>query len=583
MAKQIVCGNCLSNVDAALPACPYCGQSFENTNPAGTLPVNTLLAERYTIGRVISLDGEGVLYAAVDGQTARRVVVKEYVPVTICAARARDGSVIPRQGREVLFKTTRMDFIDLYRSLVTLGRSDSLTQVLDLVEANNTAYAVREPDDGIPLHTYLEQREQPLTLEEALLLLRPIVEAVESMHRMGLLHRGVSPETVYITKAGTARLSGYATLGLRTADSELKSQMFDGFAAPEQYAVSEFDGKYTDIYGLGALFYCVLTGRTPVPSNLRRMNDTLVPAHAVDPEIPGFASAAIARAMRLVPGERMQSASELLTALTAPEKDEGGFRLTPRQIQFLAIGAVGLLLVVGLSIWAILSASGRGSDTSSLSAPSSLSASSVSSSSVSASASDSDVDIFTVPVFVGKKYSDVANNPDYTKYVSFLVEHEFSKEYAVGEIMGQSHPNGTQVVVGTVITLTVSDGPETAVMPAVCGHMRAEIEERLRNLQITFQFFEVANDGTVEEGMIVRCDVDEGAIVEIKTDKPVVNLYVAGPAPKKPESTPNSSVGGILTPSDSSSSDSGGEPGGQTPDGGGETGGEGTGDAGAAG
>ena len=73
-------------------------------------------------------------------------------------------------------------------------------------------------------------------------MLRPVVYGVESMHRMGLLHRGISPETVFITKTGSAKLSGYATLGLRTADSELKSQMFDGYAAPEQYAVAEFDG-----------------------------------------------------------------------------------------------------------------------------------------------------------------------------------------------------------------------------------------------------------------------------------------------------------------------------------------------------
>ena len=58
MGEQIVCSNCLSNADSGLPACPYCGQSFENTNPAGTLPVNTLLAGRYTIGRVLALDGD---------------------------------------------------------------------------------------------------------------------------------------------------------------------------------------------------------------------------------------------------------------------------------------------------------------------------------------------------------------------------------------------------------------------------------------------------------------------------------------------------------------------------------------------
>ena len=223
MGEQIVCSNCLSNADSGLPACPYCGQSFENTNPAGTLPVNTLLAGRYPIGRVLALDGEGVLYAAIDNSATRRVVIKEYVPVTICAARSRDGSVIPRQGREVLFKTPRMDFVDLYRSLVALGRNDGLVQVLDLIEENNTAYAVREPDEGTPLLTYLEQRAQPLTQSEALLLLHPVVYGVEAMHRMGLLHRGISPETVFITKTGSAKLSGYATLGLRTADSELKS------------------------------------------------------------------------------------------------------------------------------------------------------------------------------------------------------------------------------------------------------------------------------------------------------------------------------------------------------------------------
>ena len=62
MGEQIVCSNCLSNADSGLPACPYCGQSFENTNPAGTLPVNTLLAGRYTIGRVLALDGEDSPY-----------------------------------------------------------------------------------------------------------------------------------------------------------------------------------------------------------------------------------------------------------------------------------------------------------------------------------------------------------------------------------------------------------------------------------------------------------------------------------------------------------------------------------------
>ena len=131
---------------------PYCGQSFENTNPPARCPSTRCWPGAIPSGRVLALDGEGVLYAAIDNSATRRVVIKEYVPVTICAARSRDSSVIPRQGREVLFKTTRMDFVDLYRSLDSRwGATDGLVQVLDLIEENNTAYAVREPDEGTPL------------------------------------------------------------------------------------------------------------------------------------------------------------------------------------------------------------------------------------------------------------------------------------------------------------------------------------------------------------------------------------------------------------------------------------------------
>lgn len=133
------------------------------------------------------------------------------------------------------------------------------------------------------------------------------------------------------------------------------------------------------------------------------MNDTLPPAHTVDKEIPGFVSAAIARAMRLAPGERMPvwPVPTFLRRSLLPEKDEGGFRLTQRQIKFLALGAAGLVLVAAVSIWAIVSASGGGEASSS--------SSSSSSSGTSVSSGSSEVEVFTAPSFVGKKYTDPAS------------------------------------------------------------------------------------------------------------------------------------------------------------------------------
>ena len=77
------------------------------------------------------------------------------------------------------------------------------------------------------------------------MLLRPVVYGVDAMHRMGLLHRGISPDTIWITPQGAS--PAFATQGLRTAGGEIKCQLADGYAAPEQYSVAEFDGKYTDV------------------------------------------------------------------------------------------------------------------------------------------------------------------------------------------------------------------------------------------------------------------------------------------------------------------------------------------------
>ena len=67
--RQIVCSNCMSRVDIGAQQCPYCGHSFVNTNPTGALPVNTLLAGRYTLAKCLRVDGEGVEY---DAMTLRR-------------------------------------------------------------------------------------------------------------------------------------------------------------------------------------------------------------------------------------------------------------------------------------------------------------------------------------------------------------------------------------------------------------------------------------------------------------------------------------------------------------------------------
>lgn len=524
--KQIVCNGCLSHVPAGSPRCPYCGQSFANTNPAGTLPVNTVLMNRYTLGRVLALDGEGVTYAAADAQTSRRVVIKECVPVTMCASRTREGVVLPRREREVQFKTTRMDFVDLYRSLLSLGPSEGLVRVYDVFEANNTAYAVREPENGTTLLAYLQARRVPLTTAEALSLLRPVFAGVETLHRKGLLHRGISPETIYISADGRAKLSGYATTGLRTSDSQLKSQLFVGYAAPEQYAASEFDGQYTDVYGLGAVMYRAVTGKTPPPAERRRASDTLVAPRNIESSIAPFVSAALMRSLRMVGAERIQTVGDLLDALTTPQHHERRATLTTAQTRIIIIGVAALVVVAALIIWAIVAAGGKKAASSSV----------TSSTSAPASSSAASAATVTVPSFIGQKYTDVQTNSQYIQNFMFALEYEFSSEYGEGEIMGQTPASGTVVEPGTVVTLTVSRGAETVIMPNVVGQPRTAVKDLLNSMGIKYIILELENDGTYQEDYVAKTDTPEGTVLDPNKDQVV--LYVAKAAPATTTAAP---------------------------------------------
>lgn len=518
---QPLCNRCMSRVPRGASACPYCGHSFANTNPAGTLPVNTMLNKgRYTLGECITLDGEGVTYAAVDGEMSRRVVIKEYVPVTLCAGRTREGSVVPKSERAVLYKTTRMDFADLYNALASIGDCDGMVRVYGTFEENNTVYAVRAPEDGVPLLAFLQTRRVPLKHEEALNLLRPVVYAVDAMHRKGLVHRGISPETVFVSSEGKAALSGFATMGLRTADSELKSQMFEGYAAPEQYRAAEFDGPYTDVYGLAAVFYRAMTGKTPVPAGIRRRSDTLKAPRELNGEIPAFVSSALLRGMKLASVERIATPPELLEALTTPSRQDTAFRITDRQKKYLAAGAGVLALIALISALAIYSAN-RAEE-----APSS-----------SSSSSSSEPVTYILPNFVGEQYTDVQNNTTYQQLYNFTIEEEYSSEIESGVIMAQSPSKGTTVEAGQTVKLTVSRGPQTAVMPGIVGQNKEAAVAQLEERGIRYTIYEMENDGSYQEGFVVTTNVPEGTVLDI--NKADVAVYVAKAAP---ESTASSSA-----------------------------------------
>ena len=319
MEAKRICPYCMGELESRVSVCPHCGGVLAGRNPAGSLPVGTLLAGRYTVGEMQSIDGEGILYRGVENVGRFRVTIKEYMPLTLSAERGTDALLRPKLGSEVLFKTTRMDFADLYRSIQRITPANGLEAVLDVFEENNTVYAVMENPGGIPLQQWLDERPSPVSAETARNMLQPVFDGVAAMHQVGLVHRGICPENIRVLENGRARLTGYATVGLRTAGSGLHEQLYEGYSAPEQYSTTEFEGRYTDEYSLAAVVYRMVCGQSPVPAAQRLVSDSNPRARTLERAVPEYVSDVLWMGLQLRPAERIQTVPQLFRALSSQE------------------------------------------------------------------------------------------------------------------------------------------------------------------------------------------------------------------------------------------------------------------------
>lgn len=554
MSEFKMCVKCLSSYESDKEACPFCGCENKNTNPAGALEVGTVIGDRYTIGAFVEIDGEGVVYHGVDNTEKKRVMIKEFMPVTLCSGR-KGQAIMPRAESEVLFKTALMEFSEVYRSLLNMKSEKALCSVEDVVSANGTVYAVTEYVKGEKLEDYVEKFGGSLDWRDAMAMLEPVFIAMEKMHRLDWMHKGISPENIIVAEDGTAKLTGYATLALRTTGSEFKAQLYPGYSAPEQYSVTEYQGPYTDIYSLAAVLYRVVTGRRPQSARDRARNDAVAPVSQYT-NVPRYFSAAISRAMRLEPNERFATIEEFREALanvSDKTAKKTGFALDEKSkiAIYITGGIIGLVLIIVI-LWSIIRAALPNKNTESdISDISDISVSEVISSSAdSAVDSSKQEEVLTIPNFAGKKYTDVQNN--YPQFL-FVMEEEFNNNYEAGEIISQSPMEGSVYVAGSTITLKVSKGPETVKLPQVIGITQSSAETALSNLNIRYTIVTLANDGSYQEGNVVKTDKEEGSDIRISLD--TVVLYVAGPAPvvSSSESAPQEPASSSQTPTESSS------------------------------
>ena len=318
------CYKCMEEYDAELHVCPHCGYD-ENTphNPMYIAP-GTLLHEKYLCGILLEFNGEGATYAGKDISTGKKVQIREYMPITLCTRIKNRSTISVNYNNLAKYKAFMAEYTELNKSLARLRNNQNIIPVLDMFAENNTTYTIFEHIEGVKLLDYLKENAGELSWDQVSRIFPPLFTTIGILHNSGIIHRAISPDTVYINDKGELKLCGFSVAAVRTVNAGLEYELFKGYAAPEQYSASSNSrqGTWTDVYGVSALLYRALTGCMPIDSVTRLKHDDLHEPYILDSRIPPHVSSVIMKGMSLSGRDRIQTITELVTQLFEQPSDD---------------------------------------------------------------------------------------------------------------------------------------------------------------------------------------------------------------------------------------------------------------------
>ena len=282
------------------------------------LPSDTILAGKYIIREVLGQGGFGITYLAEDYKTKEKVAVKEYFPETM-VMRSNSSLEIRTytDERSETFLFGMELFLEEAKVLAQFQGNEHIVGVRQYFEENSTAYFVMDYIEGINFKTFIKQKGGKIPWEDVQRIMLPIMEALNSVHKKGLVHRDVTPDNIIIANDGTVKLLdfGSARYSLGDRSRSLDVVLKPGYAPKEQYVRRGKQGPYTDVYSVAACFYAALSGYLP-PESLERMEeDNLVPLSARGVHLPKKAEDAILKALEVRAEDRFQSMEDFRLAI----------------------------------------------------------------------------------------------------------------------------------------------------------------------------------------------------------------------------------------------------------------------------
>jgi serine/threonine protein kinase len=272
------------------------------------LPTGSVVGDRYVVEDLLGKGGFGAVYLVRDQRVKHNLfALKEVIDPN---KRERDrfafeGEVLRRLDHPALPRVYRIFKDDVH---------DRAYMLMDYVEGPNLEILRhQQPDNRLPL-------------PQVMRIMGPIMNAVSYLHGQHppIIHRDIKPANIIVPTSGDdAVLVDFGIAKEYDPDSTTTAirHCSPGYGAPEQYGIGT--NTRTDIYGLGATMYAVLTGVVPADAFYRTTQlgskgiDPLEPLNSLVPNVPPHVADAIARAMVIDSNERFPTVNDFWQALNA--------------------------------------------------------------------------------------------------------------------------------------------------------------------------------------------------------------------------------------------------------------------------
>lgn len=544
-----LCMSCMKDIGTE-KQCPYCGFHADSKQIEPYLPIRTVLGNRYLVGKLLEYNGDGATYMGLDLSTREPVNIREFFPEGIALRDPKTLGVYVAQGNENVFDECLQSFTEMWRKLMRLSGLSALIKVKDTLEGNGTCYAITENIDGITLREYLLRNNVGyISWEKARPLLMPVLSTLGTLHASGIIHRGISPSTLIVASDGKIRITGFSISQVRSARSELKCQLYNGYAAFEQYGFEGRQGTWTDIYGFGAVLYRTLIGTDPIDATERVTNDRLMVPGKFAEQLPAYVINGLVNALQILPEDRTRTVEELRAELSASpsaaagsgmefepvvpvnvkkpaaqrivdeEDDEEDYTYNKREAAkkrhnrssaVIAVCAIIIVLAVAfLVLWqtGVIKIDNDATTTAA-------------------------AETVEVPNFVGKPYNEIVDNTYNTKNFKFEKNEVYDSTVEEGYVISQSVDVNDKVPVGTTIKLVVSKGKQSIVFPTsgIIGMKYDDARNMLTKLGFTVEKSVKLNTDNETPDTVQGASLEEGASYEKGT---TVFLFVWG----EPETT----------------------------------------------